>query len=315
MSNRIIYSPDYDFSLHGLDKLHHFDAHKFSKAWNLLLQNNPSARNYLYSPEEPCSEQYLTAAHNEQYIHSLKKSSVIAEVIEVGLAKFVPASILIENLLKPVRLAVQGTWIATEFALKESGIVMNMGGGFHHAFADHGEGFCFFADAALAILHARNSGLIAKNDHVLMIDLDAHRGNGFESFFISDEFVSIFDMYNFQNYPGLHTGDVDDYPYMIPIRSGITGSEYLNILEEDFPSFLQSVSKPKLVFYNAGTDILKGDPLGQLNVEYENVIERDRYVIKKLKEMGVPTVVMTSGGYTKESFKLISALAEIVLKS
>jgi histone deacetylase 11 len=315
MNSRIVYSPDYDFSLYGLDKLHYFDAHKFSKAWNLLLQNEPSAKHYLYSPEKPCSDQYLAIAHTEQYIHSLQKSSVIAEVIEVGLAKFVPASILKENLLKPIRLATQGTLMATELALRESAIVMNMGGGFHHAFADHGEGFCFFADAALAILHARSAGLIAGNDHVLMIDLDAHRGNGFESFFIKDEFVTIFDMYNFQNYPGLHTGDVDDYPYMIPVRSGITGSEYLRILEEDFPPFLTSINKPKLAFYNAGTDILKGDPLGQLNVEYENVVKRDQYVIQKLKEVGVPTVVMTSGGYTKESFKLIAALAETVIKS
>lgn len=315
MSSRIVYSPNYDFSLYGLDKLHHFDAHKFSKAWDLLLQNNPAAKQYLISPENPCSDQYLQIAHNQQYIHSLKKSSVIAEVIEVGLAKFVPASILIANLLKPIRWATQGTWVATECALRKSSIVMNMGGGFHHAFADHGEGFCFFADAALAILHARRTGLLAANDHVLMIDLDAHRGNGFESFFIKDEFVSIFDMYNFQNYPGLHTGDVDDYPYMIPVRSGITGSEYLKILEEDFPPFLKSINKPKLAFYNAGSDILKGDPLGQLNVEYENLVKRDQYVIQNLKEVGVPTVVMTSGGYTKESFKLVAALAETVIKS
>ncbi len=84
-----------------------------------------------------------------------------------------------------------------EIAIK-GGIAINFGGGFHHAFPAHGEGLCFFSDAALSILSCRAHGLLKQNDPIIMIDLDAHRGNGFEYIFRNDPFVHIFDMYNFQ---------------------------------------------------------------------------------------------------------------------
>ena len=310
MNNRLVYSGGYDFSLWGMDKLHPFDAKKFSRAWSILESSIGGLNDYLITPTLPVSNDVLQLAHSSEYVQSLNYSSNIAAVIEVGLARLLPSKVLIKNLLKPIRLAAQGTLMAAEYAVKNNVMVMNLGGGFHHAFADRGEGFCFFADAALAIKKLKADDVLTSDDVVAMIDLDAHRGNGFESFFLNDKVVPIFDMYNFQVYPGLHKGEIDDFPFMIPLKSRMTGDAYLQALKEELPGFLASLNQPKLVFYNAGTDILKGDPLGYLNVEYEQVLERDRYVLAKLKEMAVPTVVLTSGGYTSDSHRLVAECAK-----
>lgn len=313
MKSKLVYSNLYDFRLWGLDKLHPFDAKKFSRAWASLQAAIPNLNDYVLTPEAPVTDETLRLAHTAGYLEALKTSSAIANVIEVKVARLLPSKILISNLLDPIRLATQGTLLAAEYAVKNQALVMNLGGGFHHAFADHGEGFCFFADAALAIKKLRHDLSLTSSDLVAMIDLDAHRGNGFESFFAGDEHVAIFDMYNFQVYPGMHQGDVDDFPFMVPLRSGISGKDYLAALSDELPRFLKSLNKPKLVFYNAGTDVLKGDPLGRLNVEYTDVVERDNYVLRLLRELNVPVVVLTSGGYTSESYKLIAECARSLL--
>ena len=212
-----------------------------------------------------------------------------------------------------MKLACEGTRLATEHALKGA-MVMNVGGGFHHAFSDHGEGFCVYADGAVAIKDARRCGALAESDKVLMIDLDAHRGNGFESIFRDDPAVEMFDMYNFQVYPGIYEGDMDEFPFIIPLKNKVNDEVYLNALKEELPRFMEKNAQPKLVFYNAGSDILAGDNLGNLNVSYDGVVERDRYVIEMLAAMNVPTVIMTSGGYTNDSYKLVASLASMVIK-
>lgn len=313
MSNRLVYSEGYDFAVAGLDKLHPFDAKKFSKAWNILNDEIPDLVEYHLSPKELAADELLKLIHTSEYLKSLSQSTVIAKVVGLGLLRFFPSGILARSLLDPLRLATSGTLLATQYAVKNQAIVMNFGGGYHHAFSNRGEGFCFFADVALAIKSSRISGLLQQNDNVGMIDLDAHRGNGFESFFIDDSSVSIFDMYNFQVYPGRHPGDVDDYPYMVPLQSGMSGESYLRVLREELPAFLETLKDAKLVFYNAGTDVLAGDRLGRLNLSFQHVVERDRYVLQQLKALAVPVVVLTSGGYTSESYKLVAECAKILV--
>lgn len=313
MSNRLVYSEGYDFAVAGLDKLHPFDAKKFSKAWNILNDEIPDLVEYHLSPKELAADELLKLIHTSEYLKSLSQLTVIAKVVGLGLLRFFPSGILARSLLDPLRLATSGTLLATQYAVKNQAIVMNFGGGYHHAFSNRGEGFCFFADAALAIKASRISGLLQQNNNVGMIDLDAHRGNGFESFFIDDSSVSIFDMYNFQVYPGRHPGDVDDYPYMVPLQSGMSGESYLRVLREELPAFLETLKDAKLVFYNAGTDVLAGDRLGRLNLSFQHVVERDRYVLQQLKALAVPVVVLTSGGYTSESYKLVAECAKILV--
>jgi len=186
---------------------------------------------------------------------------------------------------------------------------MNIGGGFHHAFADHGEGFCLFADAAIAIAAARSSGALAAGDPVAIIDLDAHRGNGVWEICGRDPAVRVMDVYNFQTYPGLFPGAVEDFPFQIPLKAGTSDAAYLDTVRQELPRFLDGLPRPRLAIYNAGTDVLAGDPIGGLAVSPEGVVKRDRLVLAPLAERQIPTVIVTSGGYTRRSHELVAELA------
>jgi len=309
MKMHFVYTPHYDFSLFGLDKLHPFDGQKYSKAWKLVVEAMDKRLDSVWKkPDESVSDDILRQVHTNEYLASLNSSETVAKIMEFRLARFVPSNLLQSKLLRPARYAVQGTLIAAKSALKD-GIALNFGGGFHHAFPEHGEGFCFFADAALSIQSCRTQGILNQNDNIVMIDLDAHRGNGFEHIFRNDPSVHIFDMYNFQVYPGLHPGDPDEFPFMIPMRGKSEDEEYLNTLTEELPKFLNQVENVKLAFYNAGTDVLEYDRLGGLNMSFQGVVQRDRYVLEQLIKRQIPTVIMTSGGYSKQSHELIAQLA------
>lgn len=315
MKSRLVFSPHYDFGMMGLEKLHPFDSKKFSKAWAILLQEFGGKLSGVSSfVAAPVSDEALGVIHSKDYLASLSESKNVASVVEIPALRFVPNTVLQKGLIEPARYATAGTLLAAREAL-ESKVVFNLGGGFHHAFSDHGEGFCFFADAAFAIETLRTENQLSRNDKVLMIDLDAHRGNGFTSFYENDKSVSIFDMYNMQAYPGLKQGDPDDFPFIIPLRSGLGSAEYLQTLKAELPSFLESNPGPALAFYNAGTDILASDKLGGLNVDYDSVNERDRFVIDLLRDKNIPTVIMTSGGYSKDSFKLVADLASYLIRT
>jgi histone deacetylase 11 len=313
MKTRLVYSPHYDFSILGMEKLHPFDAKKFSKAWALLQQEfGDTIKQHTTFVNAPVSDQELLAIHTEDYLKSLMHSKAIADVIEIPLLGLLPSSFLRKGLVIPAKYATAGTILATQQALAGA-VVFNLGDGFHHAFADHGEGF-FFADAAVALSIVRNNNLISQNDTVIMIDLDAHRGNGFTSFYENDKSVGKFDLYNMQAYPGLRDDPNDEFPFIIPLRAGLGSEDYLQLLKEELPTFLDAYKKPKLAFYNAGTDIVSTDKLGGLNVSYEAVIERDKFVIDQLRSFNIPTVIMTSGGYSKKSCKLIAELAAYLVR-
>lgn len=299
----------------GLEKLHPFDAKKFSKAWALLTNKfGEKINSFTTLIENPVTDEELEIVHSREYLTSLRQSKVIASVVEIAPLRFVPNFILQKGLVDSAKYATAGTLLAARQAL-DSAVVFNIGGGFHHAFSDHGEGFCFFADAAFALETLRAEEKISPTDKVLMIDLDAHRGNGFTSFYEKDKSVGIFDLYNMQVYPGLKQGDPDDFPFIIPLRAGLGSDEYITLLKTELPLFLDANPKPKLAFYNAGTDILAADKLGALNVSYEAINERDRFVVDSLRERNIPTVIMTSGGYSSDSYKLIADLASYLIRT
>ncbi len=139
----------------------------------------------------------LNLVHTADYLASLNHSKTIAAVAEMPILQYVPSFFLQHNMLNSMRYATAGTVLAAELAMTH-GWAINLAGGYHHAKADKGEGFCFFADIPLAIkkLRENNSKL-----RVLIIDLDAHQGNGLESILGSDSLTFIFDMYSKNNYP------------------------------------------------------------------------------------------------------------------
>ena len=308
----LVYSPGYNVRIPGLSWLHPFDGSKYGHAWSTLQKKfGAELEALLIIPDGEVSLEDLLVVHTRDYIDSLRHSTVVARALEIATARLLPSLLLDRSILRPMRLATQGTIQAVDRAL-EGCAVFNLGGGYHHAFADHGEGFCIYADAAIAVTRARKSGRLGAGADVLMIDLDAHRGNGIEHIFRNDPHVHFFDMYNFQIYPGY--SDTED-EYLIPVPAGSSGAFYLNRLKKELPAFLASVTNPKLVIYNAGTDILAGDPLGGLNVTEEEVRQRDRYVLAELTRAEIPVVMLTSGGYTKRSAGLIADAASFLINS
>jgi len=303
-SLRLVFTPHYDIGLWGMERLHPFDSRKYGRTWNGLRKRFGSALDGItITPSAPVSDQDLLRIHTLKYLATLTSSKVIARALEIYPLRWLPNSVLRARLLEPMRWATQGTIDAAHWAVS-NGCAINLSGGYHHAHADHGEGFCLFADIPVAIAALRASGGLHAIDKVIIVDLDAHRGNGFEAIYIQDDDVQFFDLYNFQAYPG----DLDEpnrFPHLHPLRAGMDGEGYHNVLRRHLPIFLDEHRDAKLVFYNAGTDILAGDPIGHLNVAADQVFERDRYVIDQFDDRGFPWVMLPSGGYTSHSHELM----------
>ncbi len=310
---KIVYSPGYDIHFLGLEKLHPFDSCKYSRTWNALVEKfGDRLHQYRINPTDPVTLEMLETVHSDAYLTQLKISRRVAKALELDSLGFLPVGILDHRVLQPMRLATKGTAIAAETSL-ETGIAINLSGGYHHASRDRGEGFCVYSDIAIAIALLRQSQKLAAEDPIAIIDLDAHQGNGLERIFYSDAAVHILDMYNqdvYPNDPWAKTRINCD----LPLKSGTRDQEYLGKLQEHLPAFLQHC-QPKIAFYNAGTDIYEYDPLGRLKISHQGVLERDRIIFQSLVESKIPVVMVLSGGYTRESYKLVAGSVANVLQT
>ncbi len=189
------------------------------------------------------------------------------------------------------RRAVGGTMAAAEEALS-SGIAMNLAGGTHHAFSDHGEGFCVFNDVAVAIRTLQSRGRIAR---AAVIDLDVHQGNGTHAIFAGDDSVYTFSMHGGRNYPFHKVAGTLD----IELADGCGDTEYLDLLESALPAGLASAA-PDLVIYVAGADPHEGDSLGRLSLTFDGLARRDAFVLDQCREVGLPVAITIGGGYGRD---------------
>jgi acetoin utilization deacetylase AcuC-like enzyme len=186
------------------------------------------------------------------------------------------------------RRAVGGTIAAAHHALAH-GIAMNLAGGTHHAFADHGEGFCVFNDIAIAIRASQANGRIRR---AAVIDLDVHQGNGTHAIFAGDPDVFTFSMHGSRNYP-FHKvpGSID-----VELEDGAGDDVYLDLLATTLPRGLAE-AQPDLVFLIAGADPHEGDRLGRLKLSFDGLARRDAYVLERCREVGLPVAITIGGGY------------------
>ncbi len=180
-----------------------------------------------------------------------------------------------------------GTILAAREAL-ERGIAVNVGGGFHHAFADHAEGFCFLNDLAIALKVLLDEHRIAR---AAVIDLDLHQGNGTAKIFQDDECVFTFSMHQERLYPVKEQGDLD-----LGLDERIGDEAYLALLAGALPRVFDR-ARPDLVLYQAGADPYEHDVLGDLGITREGLAERDRRVLAACAERGVPCAITFGGGY------------------
>ena len=169
-----------------------------------------------------------------------------------------------------------------------SGIGVHLGGGFHHAFAGHGEGFCMINDVAVAAMTLLREAAV---ERLAIVDLDVHHGNGTATIFADEPSVFTFSMHHQWNYPALKPpSDLD-----VGLDDGIGDDEYLRLLTEHLPAVLEH--QPSLIFYLAGADPFQEDQLGGLALTKAGLRARDETLLSKVRGAGVPLAVTLAGGY------------------
>ena len=311
---KLIYSPNYDLKFLGLEKLHPFDGCKYSKAWNELKKRFGSKLDrLLISPSREASIDELSLVHDRDYLaHSLSNPRYLAQALELFPLASLPYPLINRSILKPMRLATMGTMIAAKCAL-EHGLAVNLSGGYHHASQDSGEGFCLYSDIGVALRTLIEDNRVDEGDNMVIIDLDVHQGNGLERIFYNDPNVYILDMYNQDIYPQDYVAQ-NRINYDIPLPSQTEDDFYLNTLEKQMVRLIEETKNPKIAFYNAGTDIYWEDPLGNLNISAQGILERDRLVLNMMADANIPCVMVLSGGYTHENYKLIANSLSFIIE-
>jgi len=220
--------------------------------------------------------------HTESYVHDIDAGRLDAAAERRLGFPWSPA--LVERSYRSV-----GGTIAASSAALEHGIAINLSGGTHHAFADHGEGFCVFNDVAIAIRTLQRDGRLTR---AVVIDLDVHQGNGTNAIFAGDERVFTFSMHGAKNYPFHRVpGCVD-----VELPDGTGDDAYIGILAAALPDVLRSAGAA-LAVYLAGADVLAGDRLGRLCLTQAGLARRDALVLGACREIGLPVAIVLGGGY------------------
>jgi histone deacetylase 11 len=307
---RIVYSPKYDLPAHYLGRgLHPFDLKKYSRAYRLLGEwLGPRLGEMTVAPPREISRDELLWVHTAEYLERLRTPAYLAAAVEVPLVAKLPAWLTDRLVLRSMRWGTMGTVVAAREALS-AGVAVNLSGGYHHAKPDGAEGFCFYADIAIAVAALRRVGRLADGDRVAYVDLDAHQGNGVSHSFMHDARLFLFDAYNADIYPCYDRAAIERIDCKVPLESGCGDGDYLGKLRDRLPGFLDSILRGErvaLAIYNAGTDVYAGDALGGLNVSAEGVLERDVYVVEQLRQRGMPVVMLLSGGYSDASHRLVA---------
>jgi acetoin utilization deacetylase AcuC-like enzyme len=273
-----MYHPAYEVPL---SPSHPFPMSKYPLLKALLLAEGIITPDDLIEPL-PLGMPDIEMVHTREYLARLTSAALsAAELRRLGL----PWS---DALWERSTLAAAGTLLAARTALRD-GLAANLAGGTHHAFPDHGEGFCVLNDVAIAITQLRAEGAIRR---AAVIDLDVHQGNGTAAIFEHVDEVFTFSMHGERNYPLAKMRSNLD----VPLPDGAGDAEYLQQLAENLPLVLER-SQAQLAFYLAGVDVAAGDRYGKLALSESGVAQRDRFVIETVRGRGVPLAIVLAGGY------------------
>ena len=232
--------------------------------------------------------------HDLEYLEKLKNLNLTKR--EQRVTGFPLSAALVKRELE----ITQGTVTAVDYAFKY-GVAANIAGGTHHAYPDHGEGFCLLNDIAVASHYAMDELGVKK---ILVIDLDVHQGNGTAFIFQNEKRVFTFSMHGEKNYP-LHkeNSDLD-----IELKDNTGDKEYLQVLQDTVPELIKS-EKPDLIFFQSGVDILESDKLGRLALTLDGCKKRDRLVFEAAHSNEIPIVFNMGGGYSTRIATIVDAHA------
>jgi acetoin utilization deacetylase AcuC-like enzyme len=262
------------------------DGHRFPmQKYRLLREGVETAVAQIEFHEAPyTTDGVLALAHHPDYIERVSRGGLSpAEQKAIGFP-WTP------QMVERSRRSAGATISACRAAL-EQGIAANLAGGTHHAHAGHGEGFCIFNDAAIA---ARLMQAERRVQHVAIVDLDVHQGNGTASILASDESVFTLSLHAEHNYPfKKENSDLD-----VSLPDGTDDASYTHALRTALAEMFRRFS-PQLIIYLAGADPHEGDRLGRLKLTMEGLAERDRIVLGEARQRGIPVAVTMAGGYGK----------------
>jgi acetoin utilization deacetylase AcuC-like enzyme len=272
----VIWHSDYEIDIGP----HVFPTQKYRLILDKLLAENTIEGNDLLTPQ-PADDDDVALAHTPPFVDKIKHGELTAQEEMVLEVPFSP------QLRDAMWLCAGGTILTGRVALQH-GVAMHLGGGFHHAFPDHGEGFCLINDVAVAIRFLMQHGEIGR---AAVVDLDVHHGNGTAAIFTDDTDVFTLSIHQQNNYPAWKPpGDLD-----VGLADGTSDTEYLAALERSILRVLDH--KPDLVFYLAGADPYRYDQLGGLGLTLEGLRRRDDFVLESLTGRGIPVAVTLAGGY------------------
>ncbi len=274
---KLVYSDGYDLNLGQ----HVFQAEKFRLIHDRLLRERFAQPSDFVEPE-PATDQDLCGAHHPEWITKLKTGTLSFHEI---MTLEIPYS---RRMVDAACLMTGGTILAARNALQD-GFGFNVGGGFHHGFAAHGEGFCAINDVAVATRRIQKDGAV---ERVMVVDTDVHQGNGTASIFADDPSVFTFSIHQLNNYPfEKPPSDLD-----VNLDDGVSDAEYLRRLEDALIPALDRF-QPQFVMHVSGADPYMEDQLGGLLVTFDGLARRDRLIYEAARKRGIPVCVTLAGGY------------------
>ena len=276
---KIVYHPRYDLNLGA----HVFPSQKFRMIQELLLREKIAASEDFAQPSA-ASDEDLLLVHTSDWVTKLKTGTLTASEIMKLEVPYSP------ELAEAVWLATGGSILAGQLALRD-GFASNLGGGFHHAYASHGEGFCAINDVAVAIRRLQSDRAIKK---AMVVDTDVHDGNGTAHIFRDDPSVFTLSIHQENNYPAdKPPSDLD-----LPLDDGIEDQEYLALLLPAVQRVLDEFC-PDILFYVGGADPFAEDQLGGLRLSKSGLKARDKGVFFAARSRNVPVASTLAGGYAR----------------
>jgi acetoin utilization deacetylase AcuC-like enzyme len=301
---KVIYSTRYDVDIGA----HVFPIRKYRLVHARLLEAGIIAPSDVIEPQAAGWDR-LAAVHTREYLDKMRDGAMAPDELAQLELPWSPA--IVDGFRTMVGGTIQAALIASGLEVRsqksevgskggsepsdfkhqtsEFHVVCHIGGGLHHAFANHGEGFCPFNDVAVAIRALQAQGI----ERTAIVDLDVHHGNGTAFIFEADPHVFTFSMHQQYNYPVWKPrGSLD-----IGLADGTHDHTYLQQLKAALPKVM--ASRPQCVFYLAGADPYVDDQLGGLRLTREGLRARDRMVIGVVQDAGVPLVITLAGGYAR----------------
>lgn len=270
---------------------HRFPMQKYTLIPERLLSEGTISEGNFFAPTK-LSEAEILTTHSREYWHKLKTQTLSRKEARAIGFEMTPA------LVDRGRYIARATYECALYA-QQFGVAMNVAGGTHHSFADHGEGFCVLNDVCIASNLLLNRGEASK---ILIVDLDVHQGNGNASIMADESRVFVFSMHGEKNYPFRRPpSDLD-----IDLPNDTDDETYLSILTETLPRLIEEVA-PDIIFYQSAVDVLATDKLGKLALTLDGCKARDEFVLTQARDNGIPVAVVMGGGYSEDIEQVVEA--------